>query len=335
MKKFIAILASFALALSALAFTACTTEENIGVVEGNYVEADVETLNSALAKVDFDVEEIAQGAGLDFAAKSAFSLDVPDMYAANGAIDVGYKLKASTESEALNLAGAGSGSVSFNVTAGNTKTEGKYSANVYNDAQFVYFDANIGEPVQGKIDVLKLMEDSVGGLPGDGDYPDVDLPDAGADLPATLIPDINELVVQLEAMGVKVYIDDGNGLKIKISLTTEVVQNLLNKAIEEAAGTDAALDQMLEIVKLLTLTNVRADFYFVFDAEGKFVQFSEDIEVAATMKSEAGVIQAPDVTFNLKSSAYVKAYSGEVTLPEAIKDYPDMTDDMTNPPIIM
>ncbi|MDE6585128.1 MAG: hypothetical protein K2K80_00400 [Clostridia bacterium] len=335
MKKFIAAVMSFILVIATCAFAACTPEEeNLGVVNGNYVETDAKGLSTALANVNADLTDIAGGAGFDFATKFAVSFNMPETLSLSADGNFGYKINADMSGETPVLTGAGSGSVSYSLRKDKTNVEESYSANIYNDSQYLYLNTTAAD--NGKIDYLKLINDAMQGqLPGIGEGEGDSEIGGGMDLPATGMPDISELISQMEKLGIKAYIDTDNGLKIKLSLDAVTFKSLLIVAAQSVkdflpAEVATTITAMLALVEF---SDFNIDFYLVFDADGKFVQYGEDININASVELPAAVGVSGPITLQFSNSAYLKAYTGTVTLPDGLDAYPDITDKIGLPAV--
>lgn len=348
MKKFIAAVMSLMLAVTACAFSACESDENIGVVEGNYVETDAAGLAEAVKSVDGGlVDETAQGFGFDLSTKTSLALSVPDGVDMTASLDFGYKFNADLSGDALALLGSGNGKLNYSLKSGNVEETGSYGADILNDSAYIYLNLNGDENTKCKINVAKLIEESMqGALPdlGGSSLPDGGLlPDLGeTGLPdESLTPDLSqislpEIIAEMEELGIKSYVDTSAGLKIKISFTAEAVKKALTEivnviSVELPEETAAVVKSMLALVKFDT---VKMDYYFAFDEDGRFVQFGEDIDIAVTVQAPALPGQTADpVTLSFKSGGYFKAYAGEVKLPAGLAEdtaYTDLTDMIIN-----
>ena len=327
MKKLMAVLMSTTLFCSLALFTACSDErENIGKMDGDFsTEATDEELAAALMSVQRAVDNNTILGGDMEAADWSFGFDAGldldfDMTVSGAAstetvnidLGAGYQLVIDNEG----VAGAGNLSLSGNAT---NQTNIDYDIGLYNDVEYMYFDmSSVETGAKFKMTWENLMNaaDSVGSG-------GVIVPDPGTTLSAAadtgtdseggqgsdsaVSADIAEIIAGLKEAGCKVYIDDSDGLKIKLSVSENTVGMILAAVGAEAEG----------ISEMLAFDTFKLDLYFAMTAEGVFSQISADFDI--DMNLNLGNLGSYD--FDLSGGVYMKAYSGEVELPEDLASY--------------
>ena len=327
MKKLMAVLMSTTLFCSLALFTACSDErENIGKMDGDFsTEATDEELAAALMSVQRAVDNNTILGGDMEAADWSFGFDAGldldfDMTVSGAAstetvnidLGAGYQLVIDN----AGVAGAGNLSLSGNAT---NQTNIDYDIGLYNDVEYMYFDmSSVETGAKFKMTWENLMNaaDSVGSG-------GVIVPDPGTTLSAAadtgtdseggqgsdsaVSADIAEIIAGLKEAGCKVYIDDSDGLKIKLSVSENTVGMILAAVGAEAEG----------ISEMLAFDTFKLDLYFAMTAEGVFSQISADFDI--DMNLNLGNLGSYD--FDLSGGVYMKAYSGEVELPEDLASY--------------
>lgn len=327
MKKLMAVLMSTTLFCSLALFTACSDErENIGKMDGDFsTEATDEELAAALMSVQRAVDNNTILGGDMEAADWSFGFDAGldldfDMTVSGAAstetvnidLGAGYQLVIDN----AGVAGAGNLSLSGNAT---NQTNIDYDIGLYNDVEYMYFDmSSVETGAKFKMTWENLMNaaDSVGSG-------GVIVPDPGTTLSAAadtgtdseggqgsdsaVSADIAEIIAGLKEAGCKVYIDDSDGLKIKLSVSENTVGMILAAVGSEAEG----------ISEMLAFDTFKLDLYFAMTAEGVFSQISADFDI--DMNLNLGNFGSYD--FDLSGGVYMKAYSGEVELPEDLASY--------------
>lgn len=332
MKKIIAVLASAVLATSAFAFAACGG--NDGVVEGNYTEPTAEQLSTAVAEVETDkVFTALSGVELSANLNASYSADA----ASNSAsLKLGYKVVFGDEK----IAGRGDLSMKSDMTSGGNKSSSEYSATIYNDASFAYAELK-GLPatvapdgaLKAKLDYMSLIDDIIGELPlaiEEGTITSPDTPDTGAsdtdvDTSVTEEFDLEAVLDMLVENKVKVGLDTTDGFKLKISVTEETIWTLIAKEMPEA--------QVTAMKEAVTFNKSVLDIYFALDASGAFKQFSVNIDIDVFGDGSKMGQQGNNLTLKAKGYFAVKAFSGDVTLPEGLATdatYLDVTDMLGN-----
>lgn len=321
MKKILALAVSVLMFGSLMLFTACG-EENIGKMSGNFKkEATAEEFAVAAERMQDaaeqdkvlggDLESENWTFGLDSRAKLTVKTTVNDTES-SVKLDAGYKISFTNEKaeDKITTKITGAGDVSYN--EGGSKSDEK-SFKFYNDSEFAYIDmSSVTEGMKIKMELknvlsmLMLFANSSSGLSVSMSVNDGESA-ADAEMSATV--EIQEVFSTLVSAGCKVYIDDSNGLKIKISVTAEALTQLLSEAFAD-----------MEIpVPYSVSAAAKCDLYFALDKEDKFAQVSADFDISLAGAATGGSAESASVT--LKGGFYVKAYTGTVALPADIDTY--------------
>lgn len=342
MKKFLAVALGAVMAMSVAALTACGNgPEESYVIEGNYEEIKEDKQQIAISAIDLNSafgENTETGIAYGFGFSSGFEggFEIEDRFSFSFGAGCEYTITANL-AETLELAGSGKAEVKYSAATtpmiGEPKTEeGSYSLKAYNDSQSVYLDlTSSGEKSDKiKINVASLLE-------GVSELPDISLPDVGGLPEAGGKSDLNDILTVFSDLGFEVYVDIENGLKIKISATTEVIADLIAGAISSLGGKlpEELVPLISSVASSIKYTNFKYDLYFAFDTNGKFVEYSEDVDVVLTV--DASAISMPGVgkiSASFKGGTRLKAYKGSVNLPsdlaedESFTDYTDYIKDM-------
>ncbi len=344
MKKLMAVLMSTTLFCSLALFTACSDErENIGKMDGDFsTEATDEELAAALMSVQRavdnntilggDMEAADWSFGFESDADISFSMIGVEAGAGEGAqsdanlnidLDVGYKLIIG------NSAVSGAGDLSLKGSGSVVGSNADYSAKVYNDADYFYVDMS---SVSGMSKVKMTYETVTGALESVGSGESQTPTDTPATMSADVAPgagseneggqgtetapssEIDEIVAGLKEVGCKVYIDDSDGLKVKLSVSEETVDMILaDIGLVPAEGADALID----------FSVFSFDLYFAMTDDGVFSQISADfdIKVSVDLGDYLG-------KFDAACSGYVcvKAYDGTVELPDDLDKYTEVNE---------
>ncbi|MBE7087847.1 MAG: hypothetical protein E7369_06075 [Clostridiales bacterium] len=133
---------------------------------------------------------------------------------------------------------------------------------------------------------------------------------SGANAGAMQLPSATEISAILEAYGLKLYIDDSNGYKIKLSIT----EDTLNLLLAEIAGDSS----QLPTVKLN-----KGDLYIAISKDGALegVKIDMDVEITSSLtssvKTETTVTKIDvDLVLDISDGSDIK-----IETPENIEDY--------------
>lgn len=329
-KKVAAVFCAAVMTVGVVALSACAEADDtdIGVVEGNFgTVATEEQLGTALDSITesapFGDTEAADWAyGFNFKANAtatvdAFDVDnngnfVPVTTSADLGIDYNLSLSKTTANE-LGLDVKGSGAVALNGKSG--EEELSYSAEVYNDIENAYVKLTANEETLKLKVSYETIFDMIGSaLPlALAEADETDAPDDTTDVTIDGVAfDPSEMLGMLAAMGFQVYIDDSDGLKIKVSATEDTVGTIL-----EQAGVSAEAVKFNEFV---------FNIYFSFDAQGNFEKFGAQINVnlEVAVVPATATTEAQSVKVSVKCGAALVPYSGTVTLPDDLNTYHSM-----------
>lgn len=334
MKKFVAVLMSATMLCSLALFASCSDDNgNIGKMDGNFdAEATDEELAEALTQMQSAIsggtilgDTDSQDWSFGFEARMDFDFGMT-VTGAGGTetvnIDLGAGYQLALDDEGMK--GAGNLSLSGNDT---NQTNIDYDIGLYNDVDYMYFDmSSVAENAKFKIswDTLLDAADSVG-TPG-AVLPDTTEPtmsaaaDTGSEsdgdqqTDTAVSADIAEIIAGLKEMGCKVYIDDADGLKVKLSVSENTVDMILAALGAELQG----------ISELIEFSAFKCDLYFAMTAEGVFSQISADIDIDMSLDLSGLGVGSYDIDFS--GGMYVKAYSGEVEVPDDLASYIERTE---------
>lgn len=329
-KKVVAILCAAVMTVGVGALAACSEADDteIGVVEGNFgTVATEEQLGTAIDSISEsapfgDTEAADWTYGFNFKANATATVDAFDVdengnfvsvtTSADLGLDYNLSLSKTTANE-LGLDVKGSGTVALNGKSG--EEELSYSADVYNDIENAYVKLTANEETLK----LKVSYETILGMIGDAlpialaETDETNQPDEPDDLPTDgTMFDPAEMLGMLAEMGFNVYVDDADGLKIKVSATENTVETIL-----EQAGVSAEAVKFNEFV---------FDIYFSFDAQGNFEKFGTQINVnlEVAVVPATATTEAQSVKVSVKCGAALVPYSGTVTLPDDLNTYHSM-----------
>lgn len=348
MKKVFAALAASAVAVATFAFAGCgdgDSNSGDGVIKGNYEEKTPEQVTEIIDGIELDkifgneenpVADMNAGLKADISASFAMG----EYISASGSIKLDYKEAIDAESGPV---GIGSATVKAEYKNNTVSPAQNMSVNVtgkvYNSNEYLYGEASgtvpgveLGNGVKAKINLSELVA-AIGG--------NADDPAPVAFYAANDVMSVSGLLAMAQQFGVKVAIDDADGVKIKLSVTEETVWK-----IAAAAGADAGIDEtkLTEIKELITFNTFKFDVYFAIDKDGKFAGASAVIDISATadpsliLAGGAGnptptaaqaATQIPDVTVKIKGSIELYTHSDKVEIPASVTSdaaYVDMTD---------
>lgn len=296
--KIIMGVTALAMAFSACAFTACNSQPNDGSIKGNYQEATAEQVNTALSTVNQE-----QLFGDTSAEDYKFGIELTSSFNAlvsseSGSSSIGlsadYKMLVNGSDSAFSYKGEGN----LSMKAENTPTEGTKSTNemalnLWQDDVMTYAKMTMASsedeegkeptPTTIKFDVSQLVSSLIPS--GGSDVTIPTLPE-GVELPGSITtPDVSSLdlvtaVKALNDMGATVAMDTTRGIKLKISITEDVILNLMadmmGSTVEQASSKVA-------------FTKCNLDFYLSIDKDGLFEATSivADIEASSAQSTTA------------------------------------------------
>lgn len=311
MKKAGIAVAGVLLAGTLFACTACGEGgANTGIVNGNFTEeASSEQLNTAIEKIDTDnafvdmtqeTWKFGLQLSVDLEVKTTTTVTIGNDSAKSESTNkIGGKLDFSMDQDMSMLAN-GNFTSSTKVTGDGENASAQGKVNVYLDGSYVYVDATAdGESEKMKISMADIMG-SIGDM-----IPMSESEAEGEPVEDIGSFDISEVLAELADMGGKVYLDESDGLKIKISFGKELILG----AMDEIPNF-GEMSAMLKFDEACAL-----DFYVVFDKDGKFGQFSFNTNITGSMDMSG----FGSTEISVKGGAVLKASSANVTLPKGIE----------------
>ena len=311
MKKLLTVTVAALLAVSVCAFTACTdknTKESVGVIKGNYKEVEAAQLQTVLETVENNTE--SNLSGLEFTADLSLSYGVANVMSVSADASLAYKLAMTVSEEEIDVAGSGEGKLNYKsetaiADGSKTTVETPYDFKIYNDCDYMYLDVSKGTDQKLKIGLDEIFDRVIDYIPGD---------DEGEET------SVAEMLGTLSEAGVKTYLDNTDGIKIKLSITKDCFDKVLENVIDSTDGVipDEIAGMITAFTSSLEFTALKFDMYFAFDNAGTFLQFATDIDIALTV--DASAMGMGEISLSVKGGFSVKAYSGTVTLPEGIAE---------------
>lgn len=329
MKKLVAVLMSTTLACSLVMFAGCGEDGgSIGRMDGDFsTEATDEEFAEALTKVQGAVEgntilggdtEAADWSfGFDAGADVSFGVTVTgaqDTSSADFDLGAGYQFVIG----GAGLAGAGDLSVKGSASG---QEESSYEIGLYNDLNYMYFDmSSLQDGAKFKMSWENLINAADGLSYIAAPHSEAVLSAAadtgtggeGQESDSAISADFAEIIAGLKTMGCKVYIDDSDGLKVKMSASEDTADQILAQAGADLEG----------ISEMIDFTAFKFDLYFAMTADGVFSQVSADFDIGMNM--DLGELGSYEFVFS--GGIYVKAYGGEVELPGDLSSYIEQTD---------
>lgn len=314
MKKLLNITLAALLAVSVCAFCACQgVDKELDLSKGNYVEVEAAQLQTVVEKVDGNTQD--DMSGIELSADFNLSFGLAGMMTVNADGSLGYKLAVS-DIEGATLAGMGECKLNYKsetaIPNSNDKTtdEASYQVSLLNDSQYIYLD--ISNETAGKLKIN--LADIIGG----NDY----IPEVGSGEESLSLA---ETLQMLSESGVKIYLDNSDVIKIKLSFTEESVGKLFETLMKMINGMvpDEAVEMIEALVSSLKFSSFKNDIYFAFDNNGKFLQYTEDMDIAFTADLSSLMpsgYNISEISVSIKGGFTLKAYNGKVTLPEGLSE---------------
>lgn len=334
-KKIAAICSAAAMTFCMFTLSACSdnAEYDIGVVKGNYgAVATSEQVDTAMKTISEsapfgDTEAADWSYGLNFKANLGITTNFPEISSPNTiysmignvAMNTDYSLSLTKSAEAgdFGLDVKGKGSLAVNAEAGGEKLS--MNANVYNDSAYAYLDvAANGEMPASKIKLsLNDLMGEIGGiLPGEtpdsGDLPsDGNDTEEGGETGSEI--GTENIFNNLTELGFNVYIDESDGLKLKMSATRETFDMILQQAGLADGG--------------VSFNQSVFDVYFSLDADGNFEKFGMKLglNLAVPLMEATAASAAQVATIGISCGISVTAFNGTVTLPSNLDEYVAMS----------
>lgn len=285
MRKILTIAMAAVLAFGAFAMSGCGDK----TFKGNYkTEATAEEVRTALTGIDLgSAAEQSGGFEMDFKLKLNTEMSINAQGASiSSESGMDYKGDLAVKAEGETISGAGK-------ISGKTTGEGKSSMNasMYIAGEFIYLDMKLtsgGQKLEQKIKMPLSL---------DGVIPFNALSAEAGNEASSPSFDVEELIAMMER-GVKVYLDESDGTKIKISVTKE----FLMEEIGEAG---------------ITLSDAGVDIYVVLDENDALVGVKADMKIKGETET-SGMNMKIDLNFGVS----VKSGDVKVALPSDLDSYP-------------
>ncbi len=255
MKKFLAISAGAALAVSMLAFTGCNDKENEYAIKGDYKEATAQDMadfsNLNLNFGDATAENFMLG--LQVKANFDGSVNMGDAMSASGKASLNYVYNQTADS----IKGLGSAATEYSAKYAGQELKGNYSVNVFNNDTYAYADVKSGETdlFAGKVDYMAIIN-GVMSLPSRV----ASVAEGETDGPVDLLA----LAAQYK---VGVYVDKKDGWKVKLSASADTVNAIIDSYITDETQATAVKEN-------LSFNKFVFEVYFSVDSNGTFKQLS-------------------------------------------------------------
>lgn len=304
MKKRVILTATALFTVGALAMLTGCGEET-GEISGKYKEATADEVAAACDKIDFEKslgDVTADGWGFSFQTegKTTSKIDLEMNVKESGQVmNFTYKLEGSDSFDYLvSLSSTENGFHSVGAGNSKTKSEGAVAMsglsfsldadeewNLYHDGGMLFIDPLKESKLfssKSKISIGDIMDEIGGGLPEIPDVSDPEFPELPEipetpETPDVSIPDLKTAIDELVAMGVKVSLDQRDGLKMKFSVGKETAEKLLAQAGEEE-GVEINVEYK----------TFGIDVYIAFDENGMF--------------EAAGIVFDVDISMQIASS---------------------------------
>lgn len=295
------------MAFSACALTACSkSNEPDGTIDGNYQVATAEEVNAALRTVNQDTllgDTTAEDYkfGIDFSSSLDLSVST-ESQSTSYSMSAGYKMLATAGESGLSYKGAGSLSMNGNNTVDGKTTTAETALNLWQDDATLYLkmtnksseDTQEPQPSKIKFDANELISSL---FPSGGIDTTIPTLPEGVELPdGVTMPDISSLdlvsaVNMLNEMGATVSMDTTDCIKLKITITQDVVNNLIAQMM---GGTTEQITELISFIKC------SLDFYVAIDKNGTLSATSivADVEATANVPTTTTATSATTVKLN-------------------------------------
>ena len=297
---------ALAMAFSACALTACSgNNEPDGTIDGNYNVATAEEVNTALREVNQETllgDKTAEDykLGIDFSSKLNFSMST-ESQSTTYAMNADYKMLAAAGESGLSYKGAGSLSMNGNNTVDGKTTTAETTLNLWQDDATAYVAMTMNssnnekeQSMKMKFDANELLSELIPSGGADVTVPtlpeDIEIPD-NVTIPDVSALDLLTVLITLNEMGATTSLDTTSGIKLKISVNQDVVNNLIAQMM--GATTD-------QITELITFTKCSLDFYVAIDSNGTLSAASivADLEATANIPTSTTATSATTVKLN-------------------------------------
>lgn len=333
MKKIIAAFAASAVAVSMLAFTGCGESENKKPVAGeNFEEKTPEQITEIVDNIDTDKifgddgTDDALNMGIKGNLKGAFNMGA--LTSASGSIVFDFKESADV--------GAGTATLNAIYRTPTMKEAAGIDVNgaLYSDSSWVYASASGtiagietgANGLKAKVnleDLAKALENL-----------DPDIGGIGGSSPASYYEaenavDVSQMLALAQKLGVKISVDNTDGVKFKLSVTEETIWTALSTVSSE--GGELTSEQIAAIKAAVKFNAFAFDVYFSLDADGKFAGARADMDIdvsfpASLISDTLAEQESVPVSVKLKGNIELYVHTETVEIPAEVKTDATYTD---------
>ena len=337
MKKILSFTLATCMASSMFVFSACTPGMVDGAVKGNYTELNATNQEQAMAEITAFESNVNNAGGLvgdtsqagwTFGVSALADLEIKydmgtDEMPEEAEIDLhaGFKLQFFQKEDAMDMKGAlnfsartKGESMALGLAPEIVKTDYRLQGNAYIEDLYTY----IGLTSSGKMDGEAIPEDeqemyrkiSVADLMGTlgGMMPELPTPDVGDVDTAGIVSMVQTL--QEAGLNVAYELNSKSGLKLKASVTRDMLMELFSSMMEGAGGTAYMTMQTIPV----NFDEAKVDFYVVIGTTGLLEQISFDVDVDINIMDEMSI--------EIEGGVLIKTGSDIVVnnIPQGLKD---------------
>lgn len=331
MKKILSLITALLLVFALAMFAACSggSVADTGKIEGNYKEPTSEELNAALESIDAsklfgDMSAEDWKFGVNVSADLSASVKMGTTEMGSASVELSYLFNVAAGEAGLDMKGAGS--VSATVKESMTEEDGSSSmqtmeatAKAYNDSEYVYLNATAKQTgkedatIKGNLSFDTIMSIVGGYLPMAADEEVEGGLTSGFDL--------TEIVAMLDTYGLKLEMDNSNGLKIKLSASKETFDAIVDTVIGMMGVYDAEESES----SFIQFTTAVFELYIQIDKDGKFVAVAANFNIVASVDASAmmsaNAAADNNMTVTAKGVFAVEASSKTASLPADLNTY--------------
>ena len=324
-----------------------------GVIKGDYKELTAEQLLALFTGENKKVDPekfFGETVGLGVKAGLEATADNGAEGVATGSLALDYKMSFALDAEKNPVVGGyGTAKVKYDYDDPvNDEYDESYDllGTLYHDAEVVYAsleglknEAGEDEDMKIKLNLPELFEGLMGLLPGrSGGEKGPDTGDLTPALYATAAEDetgdtdsdsegggftLESVLGMAYALGVKVYADTTDGVKLKVSVTEDTLWSIVAFVMEEDPAEPSA--EFTYVQEAITVNKFQFDLYFALDKDGAFAGAGLVAEVDVEAKGELfdELFEAKDSEdLAVKAKAFVEVYTHKdtVTVPDEVKN---------------
>lgn len=304
-----------------------TKSEIDAVTKGDYKEPTDAELEQALTSISIDnlfgdMTKEDWKFGLEVKADvSGSAINGEETYEADGSVE--YKVSIAKAATGLDIKGAGAANLTLKYPMSvssapegeeNTATavqtvQSVLQANIYNDSEMVYLGASKkdgdaeAEELKIKISyeaIGAMLQEIIGGF----DQNTQPYAEAGTET------GFDQVLATMKQLGIKVLMDNSDGIKIKISADKNALNNILLMVLQLVGDSELPMAGDASQTPQLPVSisdQSKVEIYFVVDKDGKFVAFASKAELGATVTVE-------DQTGQINAKASISVLSKDITV---------------------